>query len=55
VKDHEPDLESTMIDLTRVPLARLRELDDSVLARSLRRLLEADTSESPIASWDSSI
>lgn len=56
MRDHEPDLESMMIDLTSVPLAQLGELGDSVLAHSIRRLLdEADASEGRIADWNASI
>lgn len=51
-----PDLGSTLVDLTMVSLQTLRTLDGSVLARSLRRLLdEADNSHDIIAGFDSSI
>ncbi len=45
-----------LLDLTEIPLNRLTELDDSVLAQSLRRLLEeVHEPDGTIARFDSSI
>jgi FXSXX-COOH protein len=51
-----PDLESTLADVTAVSLAQLKSLDDSVLGRSLRRLLEeADHPAEAVAGFQSSV
>lgn len=36
----EPDLESALIDLEGVPFTRLRDLDSTLLRRSLRHVVE---------------
>jgi len=54
-----PDLESTLADVTNLSLAELKSLDgldDSVLGRSLRRLLEeANNPAEVVAGFQSSI
>jgi FXSXX-COOH protein len=48
--------ESALADLTNVPLARLRTLDNSVFVTSIRRLLaEVDDPPEAIAGFQSSI
>jgi len=50
------DVESALADLTRMSLAQLRVLDDSVLSRSLHRLLaDADSPHEPVAGFQSSV
>ncbi|PRY00538.1 FXSXX-COOH protein [Allonocardiopsis opalescens] len=51
--DH--DLESTLIDLTEIPLPELTDLDDSVLAHALRRIEELVATSEVSAEFDSSI
>ncbi|GIG59436.1 hypothetical protein Lfu02_38080 [Longispora fulva] len=54
--DATSDRESDLLDLTQVRLSHLRELDDTVLARSLRRLLDdADRPQDAIAGFQSAI
>ncbi|MGY0233118.1 FxSxx-COOH cyclophane-containing RiPP peptide [Longispora urticae] len=54
--DATSDRESDMLDLTAVRLAHLGQLDDTVLARSLRRLLdEADRPQDAIAGFQSAL
>lgn len=36
--DPESDVESDLVDLTGVPLSRLRSLDDTVLSHAIRRV-----------------
>lgn len=50
------ELESGLIDLTEVPLDRLRLLDDSVLSHAIRRKLrELDDTPQLLAAFDNSI
>jgi FXSXX-COOH protein len=54
MEDLVPDEESALVDLTRVSLAQLSALDNSVLGHSLRRLLkEADAPSEAIAGFQS--
>ena len=54
--DTGPDLESTLADVARISLAQLESLDESVLSRALRRLLEdSDTPSEILAGFQSSI
>ena len=56
MEDVVPDEESTLFDLTQVSLAQLSALDNSVLGRSLWRLLEeADDPPEAIAGFQSSV
>ncbi|WP_243794689.1 FxSxx-COOH cyclophane-containing RiPP peptide [Saccharopolyspora gloriosae] len=51
-----PEPESGLIDLTEVPLDRLRSLDDSVLSYAIRRKLrELDDAPEVLAAFDNSI
>ncbi|WP_377268553.1 FxSxx-COOH cyclophane-containing RiPP peptide [Peterkaempfera sp. SMS 1(5)a] len=52
----QSDVPSEITDLTRVALADLEELPDSVLAASLRRILrDASDPRSPVASFHSAM
>jgi len=62
MQDDEPDVpvgavEAGLIDLSGVPLSRLRVLDETVLAHSLRRVIDAATQEAhdSVAAFDSSV
>jgi len=59
MEDSAPGLESTLADVSTLSLADLKSLDyvdDSVLGRSLRRLLEeADNPSEVVAGFQSSI
>ena len=51
-----PEEEPVLVDLTQFSLHQLSNLGDSVLARSLRRLLaEADNPSEAIAGFQSSV
>jgi len=54
--DEDLEIESDLIDLSRVDLAQLTILDDSALANSLRRiLLAAENADEAIAGFQDSI
>jgi FXSXX-COOH protein len=54
--DDDLDIESSLIDLSRVDLATLTTLNDSALAHSLRRiLLAAENPDEAIAEFQQSI
>ena len=56
MEDVIPEEEPVLVDLTQVSLRQLSVLGDSVLARSLRRLLaEADNPPEAIAGFQSSV
>jgi FXSXX-COOH protein len=48
--------ESDLVDVSRVSLSDLRGLEDSALARALRRVLdEVDRTQGAVAGWQSAI
>lgn len=48
--------QGTLVDLSEVSLADLQELDQSVLAHSLRRILdEIDRPQEAVAGWNSAM
>jgi FXSXX-COOH protein len=50
------DHETGLIDLTDLPLAQLMNMDESVLAESLRRVAEAaDRQEDVVVGFDSNL
>jgi FXSXX-COOH protein len=52
---HE-DHRSELVDVSQIGLSELRGLQDSALARALRRILEdADRTQGTIARWQSAI
>ena len=54
--DRVADVDSVMLDVTHLSLAELELVDDSVLARSVRRLLASvDSSSVPVAGFNSRI
>jgi FXSXX-COOH protein len=54
-REHE-DHRSDLVDVTNVNLAELRGLNDSALARALRRIFdEVDRSQGAVAGWQSAI
>lgn len=56
MEDVIPEEEPALVDLTQVSLHQLSVLGDSVLGRSLRRLLaEADNPSEAIAGFQSSV
>jgi FXSXX-COOH protein len=56
VEDVDPEEESALVDLTRVSLAQLSSLDNTVFGRALRRLIEeADDPPEAIAGFQSSV
>ncbi|GDY29882.1 FxSxx-COOH cyclophane-containing RiPP peptide [Gandjariella thermophila] len=51
-----PEFESDLVDLTGLPLNRLRSLDDSVLSHAIRRVLqELDDAPQLLAAFDNAI
>ena len=54
-RTHE-DHNSELVDITNVSLTELRGLEDSALARAMRRIFdEVDRSQGAVAGWQSAI
>lgn len=54
MRDKETSMDTDLLDLDGILLADLKELDESVLAHALRRVLaDADGPEDPIAAFQS--
>jgi FXSXX-COOH protein len=54
--DTAQELESTLADVTRMPLAELKSLDDPILSRALLRLIEgAQGPTEAVAGFQSSV
>ena len=56
MEDFVPEEESALVDLTRISLAQLSSIDNSVFVHSLRRLIEeANDPHEAIAGFQSSV
>jgi FXSXX-COOH protein len=54
--DVPPDIDTGLIDVTGVDLVEIELLDDSVLARALRRIIrQVDQADEPVAGFNSQV